>query len=306
MSSFLNIAKSSMSPTDMTLSGELRPQEGRTFIKAIIDRQTILKDVTIDITSKLTKQRSTYDIAKGVLTRHKSGEAVAESSMRKLGKIGCYLDMTKGISLNARILQETLNDNKDNPSFESETFESFATTFANDLDLLGIVGADDSLDINAPFKDLAKGWVSIAKTSPEVIKKTTTTKSVIENLSEVIKNLHEDIKGGKAVIYLSATDYDSYQLEVANNHPNSGALLNGGISSFMGYKIKANENMEVGEYLATIPKNMVFAIANKIERNRWWDNETSSLRYKFVVYCDYEFDIHKYVTFLKRTGQGQK
>jgi len=296
MLDFKDILKADTTPTDVTLSGELTPQQARTFIKAIVDRQSILKDVTVDTTSKLTKQRSTYDIAKGVLSRHISGEKPSEAAMKKLGKIGCNLDMTKGVSLNARILQDTLNDNKDNPDFEKEQFESFAIAFMNDLDYLGIAGINDNVDASASFSELAKGWVQIAKDSTDAKIKTTDKTTVSEQLLVVVENIHEDCKGGKAVIYLSAVDYDAYQLEVAEAYPNSGALVNGGIKSFLGYTLKPNENMKKGEYLATIPKNMIFGISNKIERNRWYDNELSALRYKFVVYPDYEFDIHKYVT----------
>jgi len=295
---FSDIQKADMTPTSVTLNGTLTPQQARTFIKAIVDRQSILKDVTVDITSKLTKERSTYDIAKGVLNRHVSGTAVPDTAMKKLGKIGCTLDMSKGVSLNARILQDTLNDNKDNPNFEKETFEGFALAFMNDLDYLGIAGNNDNASATAPFEELAKGWVKIASDSENTNKPTSSATKVSDRLVHVVKNLHEDIKGGKAVIYISAVDYDTYQLEVANAYPNSGALVNGGINSFMGYKLKPNENMKSGEYLATIPKNMIFGIANQIERNRWYDNETSSLRYKFVIYLDYEFDIHKYVTYM--------
>lgn len=299
---FEDILKTSTKPTDVTLSGTLTPEQGRTFIKAIMDRQTILKEVTVDTASKLTKQRSTYDIAKGVLTRHISGEKVADTKMQKLGKIGCTLDMTKGVSLNARILQDTLNDNKDNANFEKEQFEAFAATFSNDLEHLGIAGTADNEASNAPFTELAKGWITVAKESSSSKKATTNEESITKRLEVVVKNLHDDIKGGKAVIYLNSADYDAYLLEVAEKYPTSGALVNGGIDSFMGYKLKPNSSIQSGVYMATIPKNMVFGIANQIERSRWWDNETSSLRYKFVVYCDYEFDIHKYVTYVNYEG----
>ena len=296
MKDFEEILKANTTPVDATLSGTLTPQQGRTFIKAIVDRQSILKDVTVDISSKLTKERSTHDVGKGVLNRHVSGKTVPDTAMKKLGKVGCTLDMSKGVSLNARILQDTLNDNKDNPDFEKEQFEGFAITFMNDLDFLGIAGTDDNPSSDASFAELAKGWVQVATESDAATKVTTSAKTITERLTVVVQNLHEDVKGGKASIYLSASDYDAYQLEVAGSYPNSGALVNGGITTFMGYKLKPNSNIANGKYMGTISKNMVFGISNQIERNRWYDNETSSLRYKFVVYPDYEFDIHKYVT----------
>jgi len=282
MQNLTDILKANTTPQDVTLSGNLTPQQARTFIKAIVDRQSILKDVTVDISSKLTKERSTYDIAKGVLSRHISGTAPSTAAMKKLGKIGCNLDMSKGVSLNARILQDTLNDNKDNPNFDTEQFASFAVAFMNDLDYLGIVGTDDNAASTAEFEELAKGWVQIAKDSSDSKKVTTSETEVAAQLQKVVENIHEDCKGGKAVIYLSAVDYDAYQLEVSEAYPNSGALINGGINSFMGYKLKPNENMKTGEFLATVPKNMVFGISNQIERTRWYDNELSCLRYNLL------------------------
>lgn len=296
MKTFAEILKANTTPQDVVLNGTLSPEQGRTFIKAIIDRQSLLKDVTVDISSKLTKKRTAYDIAKGVLTRHVSGVAVPDAAMKKLGAIGCSLDMSKGVSLNARILQETINDNKDNPNFDKEQFEGFSLAFTNDLEYLGIAGTADNAAVDAAFIELAKGWVKVASESASTIKVSSDEATIAGRLKVVVQNLNEDVKGGKAVIHLSAGDFDAYQLEVAESYPNSGALVNGGIYSFMGYKLKPSANIEDGVYLATIPQNMVMGIANQIERNRWYDNETSSLRYKFVVYVDFEFDIHKYVT----------
>ncbi len=180
----------SISATDVTLSGVLTPKQARTFISTIVKKDGLLKEVTVDVTSKLTKERSSFDIGKGVLTRHTSGQKVPDNQMKKLGKIGCTLDMSKGVALNARILDDALEDNKDNPKFEAETFDAFSTTFNNDLAYLGIAGTKDNADANAPFTELAKGWVQIAKSSSDTKIFTTQETTVAGKLKDVVVNLY--------------------------------------------------------------------------------------------------------------------
>ncbi|RLA06012.1 MAG: hypothetical protein DRQ51_10565 [Gammaproteobacteria bacterium] len=300
----MQIAKAgNISPQDVALDNMLTPKEGRTFIAAIIKQDSILKDVTVDIAGKLTKKRTGFDIGTGVLNRHTSGVAVPSANMKKIESLGCNLNMTNGVSLNARILNETLLDNKDNKNFEKDTFEGFSTTFMNDLAFLGFAGTADNVAATAPFAELSKGWLKVAQESTVPHKKTfklTSHKTVIERLQEVVKNLDNAIKGGKATIFMSAIDYDQYQLEASAAYPGSGALIHGGINKYAGYKLYPQYNIPQHTFLATLPKNMVFGISTQIQRIRWYDNETSSLRYKFVCHPDYEFDIHKYITLITK------
>lgn len=302
-----DIVKSgSIIPTDVTLSGELTPKQSRTFVKAIIAKDGFLKKVTSDVAGKLTKERSANDVAKGVLTRHVAGSEAPDANFKKLGKVGCTLDMTKGVELNAKITDDTLYDNADNPTFEQEQFDGFNTAFNNDLQLLGIIGKDDNAAVDAPFDELAVGWVYVAKNSAKTTKVVSSNTSQIERLKHVVSNMNEDVKG-RATIVLSAVDYDEYQLEIAEKHQNTAVLLNADARRFMGYPIEVVNDMPTGTYLATIMKNFIFGIAARVKRQRWFNNEESALKYKFVVYPDYEFDIHKYVTlseFLAMTLDG--
>ncbi len=291
-----DIVKSgSIIPTDVTLSGELTPKQSRTFVKAIIAKDGFLKKITTDVAGKLTKERSANDVAKGVLTRHIAGQEAPDANFKKLGKVGCTLNMTNGVELNAKIIDDTLYDNADNPTFEQEQFDGFNMAFNNDLQLLGIVGQADNTAIDAPFNELAIGWVYVAKNSADATKVTSSNTSQIERLKHVVANMHEDIKG-RATIVMSAVDYDEYQLEIAEKHQNTAVLLNADARRFMGYPLEVLNDMPTGTYLATILKNFIFGIAARVKRNRWYNNEESALKYKFVVYPDYEFDIHKYVT----------
>ena len=251
--------------------------------------------MTTDVTGKLTKERSGNSIGKGVLSRHISGQATPAANLEKLGKIGCTLDMTKGVELAAQINEDTLIDNQDNPNFEKEQYDGFNTTFSNDLLFLGITGTADNTAIDAPFAELAKGWITVAKESNSTVKIISSNISQIERLKHVVSNMHEDIRG-RASIVVSAVDYDSYQLEIAEKHQNTAVLLKADARSFMGYPIEVLNDVPAGTYLTTLLKNLIFGIATQVKRRRWFDNDLSALKYRFVVYPDYEFDIHKYVT----------
>lgn len=291
------IAKSGLSAKDATLSGSLTAKQGKIFVSAIVAAHVLLSKVTSDITGKLTKERSGWDAAKGLLTRHKSGEKAPDANLKKLGKIGCTLDMTKGVELNAKILDEAIEDNQDNPNFEKEQFDAFATIFSNDLQYLGIVGTADSDNHEAPFTELAKGWLQIARESENVNKPTSSNDSILMRLKHLAKNAHDDVKSSAAIL-MSAADYMDYQFEIAEKYKDLATLLKADKKSFMDLPIETTPDFTNGEYLLTPLKNMIFGISSRVKRNRWYDNDESALKYKFVVFPDYEFDVHKYVTLL--------
>jgi hypothetical protein len=291
------ILKSGLSATDTTLSGTLTPKQGKIFASAIAASSTLLGKITTDIVGKLTKERTGWDAAKGQLTRHKSGVKAPETNEKKLGKIGCKLDMTRGVELNASILDDAIEENQDNPNFEQEQFDIFTTIFSNDLLHLGIIGESDSDDHDADFKDLAKGWLMIASESDDTNITTTSNPSILHRLKWLVKNAHEDVMG-TASILMSPKDYMDYQFEIAETYKDLSTILNADKKTFMQLPIESTASIPSGDYLLTPLKNMVLGLSSTVKRNRWYENSESALKYKFVVYPDYEFDIHKYVTYM--------
>jgi hypothetical protein len=291
------IKSGGLKPNEATLSGTLTPKQGKLFAKSIIAANALLGKVTTDITGKLTKERSGWDAAKGMLTRHKSGDKAPKDNFKKLGKIGCKLDMTRGVELNAQINDDTLEDNQDDPNFEKEQFASFNTVFGNDLLYLGIVGTDDSDDHTASFDELAKGWFTVAKESDDTNKLTTSDGSILHRLKYLVKNANKDARS-MSTILMSDDDYTEYQFEISEKYKDLATLLKADRSTFMQIPIEVSADITNGEYLMTPLKNMIFGISSRVKRDRWFSNEESCLKYKFVVYPDYEFDIHKYVTIM--------
>lgn len=295
--SLSQILKSGIKPTDVTLTGQLTPKQGRTFANNIVATDGLLKKITVDITNKLTKQRSGVSARKGSLTRHVSG---ADSTDGKDNSVfGCALDMTRGVELFAQINDDTIIDNKDNPEFEKVQEKAFSTTFQNDLVFLGMVGKADNGAKTAPFDELAKGWIHNAKNDTKTTKVTQNAKdkSVIGALMAMINQFPTNIRH-RASILISATDYDIYQMELADRFKSLATLLKANESSFMGYSLEVEVDMPVGTLMATPLKNMVLGLATQVKRDRWYDNLSSSLRYKFVVYPNYEFDDYELVVLL--------
>ncbi len=290
----------SVRATDVVLNGTLTPKQGRAFLNAIVDNSGLLKEVTVDIAGKLTKDRSALSSGSGLLVRHIAGKALSEEQLKKLGVVGARLNMINGVTLQMNITDETLDDNQDNPGFEQEQFNGATTVFSNDLVYLGWVGIADNEDSAAPFNELAKGWLTVAAESADTVKITyaagETAGQTVENaLQALCDSADEDITDDMD-IFLSKVDYSAYVRMIAKDYKAINVLKDGEFLEFEGRKLMPQKGIPQGTYLSTPRKNMVIGMSKAIDRKRWYSNEISSLCYKFVVRPDYEFDIKKYVT----------
>lgn len=288
---------------DVALDGELTPKQGRAFANAIVDDTALLGYITTDITSKLTKNRSALSSAKGMLVRHVAGKAIPEDKLKKLGTVGAKLTMINGVTLQINITDEALEDNQDNPDFEKEQFDAATTAFRNDLVYLGWIGVADNPDPDAPFNELAKGWLTVAAESSDTQKATLTQDAsaketrgrfVERALQKLCDIAHEDITDDMD-IFLSKKDYSAYVRMISKDYKALNVLKTGEMLEFEGRTLRPQKGIPQGTFLGTPAKNMVLGLSRKIRRSRWYSNEISSLCYKFVVRPDYEFDIKKYV-----------
>ncbi len=289
----------SIAAADVTLSGELTPEASHAFVDVIKDNSKFLKKITIKKMKKLTATIDAWDVARGILVRVPSGEKPTEEQRKKLGLVGCKLE-GKDVQLFARILQDALNDNKDNPNFEKETFENFAKAFGNDLALLGFIGEKDDY-ADKEFKNLNKGWLTIAKESDDAKKlKHAKNSKMIDRLKAVANNIHPDV-ANDAVILISPNDYRKYNTEVSDLNA-ANVLINGDAKKFLGVPLEVEPLMKDGELMATPLSNLVLGVGIEIRRNRFYDNEERALKYIFDTFCDYEIVVKKWVTTSVFTG----
>jgi len=289
--------------TDVALNGTLTPKQGRAFANAIVDDSGLLKEITTDVTKKLTKDRSALSTSKGMLVRHVAGKALSDEQLRKLGVVGARLDMVNGVTLQINLTDEALDDNQDNPNFEKEQFEGATTAFRNDLVYLGWIGVADNPAADAPFNELAKGWLTVAAEATDTVKETLTQDTdngetrgafVERCLQKACDAAHEDVTDDMS-IYLSKADYSAYVRMLSKDYKALSVLKSGDMLEFEGRKLRPQKGIPAGTFLGTPAKNMVMGLSRQIDRKRWYSNEISSLCYKFVVRPDYEFDIKKYV-----------
>lgn len=294
MNSLNQIIKNSMSATDTTLSESLTPTQAHNFIKVVQDNSTFLQKINVVKMGRLNKEVDAWDVAKGILVRVPSGEKPNEEQRKKLGLIGAKLE-AKNVQLFGRILQDALEENKENAKFEEETFSVFSKAFGNDLALLGFVGKSDTYANS--FETLHKGWLQIAKNSKDAQKLTyAKNENIATRLTKLVKSINSDIKND-CVILINPADVMEYNEELAKlNSPTH--LIESGASKILGVKFEETSLMPKGEYLATPLKNLLLGMVLDIRRNRWYDAEERALKYVFDVAIDYEIAVKKWVSLL--------
>ncbi|MCI6989408.1 MAG: P2 family phage major capsid protein [Campylobacter sp.] len=290
------ILKASMGATDTTLSGTLTPEQAHNFIDVVKDNSSFLQKINLVKMGRLTKEIDAWDVAKGILVRVPSGDKPTEEQRKKLGLVGTKLD-AKSVQLFARILQDALEENKHNPKFEEETFNTFSKAFGNDLALLGFVGNSDTYANT--FETLHKGWLQIAKDSSETTKVTyAESETISDRLKALVKAVPEDAKSD-TVILINPADVSDYNEELSKlNAPSY--LIEAGANKILGVPLEETSLIPKGSYMATPLKNLLLGVVLDIRRNRWYDAEERALKYVFDVFCDYEIAIKKWVCLMQK------
>lgn len=295
------ILKAGITPENVQLNGTLTPKQGRAFADAIVDNSQLLRIITMDISGKLTKTRSALSVATGLLTRHVPGATLSETQLKKLDIVGSKLDMTNGVTLQFMINDDTLNDNLDNPKFEAEQYAGATKAFSNDIVYLGWIGIADNDLVDAPFNELAKGWLAVAAEDINDVKKGqyiviaddegATIEAGLEKLCDIA---HEDITDDMD-IFLNQKDLSVFRRYISKTYKDMSLLEKGELLEWDGRTLRPQKGIPRGTLLGTPKENMVVGFSKQIDRKRWYDNDRSAIRYKFVVRPDYEFDIKKYV-----------
>ncbi|MDR1912624.1 MAG: P2 family phage major capsid protein [Helicobacteraceae bacterium] len=290
----------SISATDATLTGSLTPAQAHSFINVVKDSSAFLQKITTYKMGRLKTELDAIDVARGVLVRVPSGTLPTEAQREKIKMVGCALD-ANAVQLFAQILQDTLENNKDNPKFESETLTKFATAFGNDLAYLGFAGTSDAYADT--FATLHKGWIQLAKDDDDTQKiEYESTDSVTDRLTALVQAIPSDVFSD-AVIIIGTADWQRYNYELSQNAA-AQILIDGNAKRILGVPLEVQPLMPAGTYLATPLKNLVLGTVLDIRRNRTYDVEARSLKYIFEVYCDYQIIIKKWVTLMTETSGG--
>ncbi|WP_096024649.1 P2 family phage major capsid protein [Campylobacter lanienae] len=292
MRNLLEIAKSgTIAPTDMYASGELRPEASRKFFNTVISQNAFLSKITTHKTSKIKSEVDIWGLGDGNLVRVAGGTRPSELQRQKLIPTVVSFE-NLSVQLHTKILRATLEDNKDNPSFEKDTFDTFNRGFGNDLLNLGLNGEADTGD---SFVNLNKGWLKIAKDSDEVAKvEFQENTKIIDRLTNLVKgskNLQDD-----SVILISKHDFTALQIELGHKNGGLSILMNGGATNILGVPLEVVPYMPNDTYFLTPLKNLFMSVTQTVIRDRWWDNDEAALKYRFEINNDYEIVVKKYTT----------
>lgn len=297
-SKLMQFAKGLITPESLTVSGSLTPKQSKKFISAIIKNNAFLGKVTTQTMNSLQQYVDAYDIAEGILVRVAEGSEPLTAQKKGYSNIGCTLEALK-VQLFADVTRSTLENNADNPNFESMLFNGFATRWGNELVKLGFEGTADS---GATFATLNKGWITIAAASDAVNSDTYTADGEgdcqLARLEALVAKIPVDIKGPGVSILMNWADYEALQKEVAEGTNSTATLLKGNADTFMGYPLERVKWMPKGKYMATPLKNLVFGISTSAYRGREWNGRKRCMEYTFDLGCDYEIIVKKWVALL--------
>ncbi|MDR2152772.1 MAG: phage major capsid protein, P2 family [Helicobacteraceae bacterium] len=289
-------AAGNMSAADFGLRGTLTPEQSHTLIDAIVDSSAFLQKVQTVKTRSLQKDLTAIDLANNILIQLAEGTRPTDTQRQKASVIGCTLNL-KPAQLFGFIGNSALEDNAHNPRFQSDTFNAFAKSFANNLTNLGFVGTTDTYNAATGFTTLNEGWVSIAKTHASTIKGTyDPADNIIDRLTALAESLDPDAVADASIL-LSPADYQLYNRELsALNAPTY--LIENNAPRILGIPLEVNKFMPTGVYLATPLKNLVLGVGLGVQRDREYSAEERGLKYIFSVYQDYEILIKKWVSVL--------
>lgn len=293
----LEIAKSgAITPESMYAGGQLRADAARKFINSVVAQNEFLKKITTHQSAKLKSQIDIWGLGEGKLVRVAGGTVPNDSQRARITPTVVSFD-NLSVQLHTKILRSTLEDNKDNPNFEKETFETFSRGFGNDLLNLGINGVGDS---GTNFANLNKGWLQIAKDSNEV------SKSEFEDATPICDRLTSLIKGAKniandAVVLISKHDYTALQVELSAKNGGLSILLDGNARNILGVPLEVVPYMPNDIYMLTPLKNLFMSMTHTVVRDRWFDNDEAALKYRFEVFNDYEIVLKNQVSLAIKT-----
>jgi hypothetical protein len=285
-----DIQKGIITPQEVSYSGNLTPKVSRNMLNAIIKNQPFLSTINSGIIGKLTQDLWVYNSSGRVIVRHKSGISPTEDQYKKLSKHVCNINASNGVSLNVKIGDDTLEEAQDNPNFIAEQTKEWNTLFGNDLEDLAFNGIADNTAQDAPFEELAVGFLHLAKNKTGTLKETTTATTVIDKLKYVVSKIPKSLKG-RVPIILSPADLEAYNIEFADGLKNANAMLSADNKTFLGYKLIANDFMPIGTFLVTPLQNLIFRVSSQVKKQSWYENKESALHFKYVLFPDFEIGI---------------
>lgn len=284
----VQVAKGIISPQDLRIGGELRPESSERVISALV-KENFFSRVTTQRMRRSERDIDVLDIAPRQLKRLPQGTAPTNANSTQIVQRGSKL-ISLPTQLFAKINLDTLRDNADNPNLVSMINGMLNTAYSNDLIDLAMNGVgDDASD----FLHLNKGWPQIASDSNDSKKITidSATNGWIDTLGS-IKAKSDTRFRPTSVFIMNQNDADAYDLEVGK-HVTGVPLISNGSNrqEFLRQPIVTNRYMPEGTILYTPIKNLIFGISTLMRRDSMYDIEERVVKIVIDMACDFEIAI---------------
>ncbi len=289
----------------LSLSGTLEVDVARRFIDRMVSMSGFLSRIT---TRKVSR---TTGALKALTVSAQSTVRVAEGSEPSSGQLvtptradNTYLNLP--IQLFWQLLFSTIEDEQDNPNFETDLEGIYAKAFANDLARLGFRGVNDDYAGSA-WTRLNKGWLQVARDSAPAgqlvnTNGMTTVKAVLDALLEATPAQFK-VQGTTAFI-MSQTDFESHMLALGESSASVLAqiLLDGKLPQYLGYPIIPDPQIEDGKIMFSDPLNLWLTMQTEIQRTREVRGTKRCIDYMFHLPCDYGIFDPNAVSFAEDLG----
>jgi len=297
-SDLVKFAKSAISPADLAVSGDISASRASQFIDLIEKENSFLSKTTVIPMESLKSEYDVWDMANGVLVRVAEGSEPTATQKKNIENNGRVLD-AKPMQLFADVLRATIINNQNRPNLTSWLDQKFATKFGNELVYLGFTGENDTYS-PANFKNLNKGWITLAKEVSGVNKSTYAADDAMVKRLEALVDNADDNMGDDAKILIHRKDFLKYCIEIGTSTNTASLITQAAAEGFGGYGFEITNNMPSGSYMLTPTKNLVTGIAQKIYRSREWHSRKRAIEYTFDIYADYDIAVPKLVSFVSQ------
>lgn len=289
----LTIIKSGNVPADFSIGGTLTPDQARAFFDLVVDQSAFMKNITTITGKKLTIPINAYNLGSQVLVRVAEGSEPTADQKAQSSNEGKNMQLLP-VQLFYDLPFQTIEDNQDNPKFESIITGQIAKVFANDLLNLATNGTGDD---GTTFATLNTGWIKLAQDSSTATKVNTNAVTTITGrLKAMLTAARDEYKTPNCKFIMSPADKETFIDEIAANNSLAGVQLTGKVSSYYGYEILVDPYMPDGVYLFCDTKDLVQGLNLGVKRYREIDGRKRCVEYTYDMSVDFALARDKAVT----------
>jgi hypothetical protein len=298
MEELVALAKGLIGPGDLSVGGDMKPQQAAKLI-SLIQADPFLSKIQSVSMSRLTRDIDVLDFAEDQLVRIPQGQEPDDADLAGLKELGSTLE-AKPAQLFSTIKLDALRDYADRPDVISTVETGFATSLANSLVKLGFVGvSDDNVGATrlAKFVRLNKGWIQLAKEAADTPKVTIdpALDAWTASLAAILKASDPRILDTGTFV-MNTGDADAYAMELGAHVTGTPLTADSPLRRFQGKAIEANPRMPSGYVMFTPLQNLAFGLHSDIRRDKEYHSRKRALEYTYDMAFDYEIAAKKLIT----------